>query len=232
MREDRGYELRVVSHIVLVVAVTIFSLILIGLDLYLGWDRWTIPLFITAMLVCPAIHIFNVSDEGFRLYVYSIVMFVEIFYYIMHTESLYDATPILMLTFTLLAMTQDRRLIIICIAVGVAGIMVRVIADYDAIVANARITDVIKLIWNSLLVIVTGLIVVRMLRISEESRIFYGELIRTLEQETKRADLFLANVSNEIKTPVDEIIGLADGALAAGKEDMIADRLSGISFEG
>ena len=86
MKENRGYEIRVVSHIVLVMAVTLFSLILIVLDLYRGWDRWTIPLFIAVMIICPAIHIFGVMEERRRLYIYSIILFSDLFFYTMHVE--------------------------------------------------------------------------------------------------------------------------------------------------
>ena len=232
MKENRGYEIRVASHIALVMAVTLFSLILIVLDLYRGWDRWTIPLFIAMMIICPAIHIFGVMEERRRLYIYSIFLFFDLFFYTMHVASLYDVVPVLMFAFALIAMTQETRLVIICMAVGFTGMVFRAVSDYEAIGKSISSEDMIKLAWNSLLVFATGLAVARMLKISEEARRFNREYIKSLEQETKRADVFLANVSNEIKTPVDEIIGLAEGAIDARKDGSIEDKLESISSEG
>ena len=232
MKENRGYEIRVASHIALVMAVTLFSLILIVMDLYRGWDRWTIPLFIAVMIICPAIHIFGVMEERRRLYIYSIFLFFDLFFYTMHVASLYDVVPVLMFAFALIAMTQETRLVIICMAVGFTGMVFRAVSDYEAIGNSISSEDIIKLAWNSLLVFATGLAVARMLKISEEARRFNREYIKSLEQETKRADVFLANVSNEIKTPVDEIIGLAEGAIDAWKDGSIEDKLESISSEG
>ncbi|MBQ9606253.1 MAG: hypothetical protein IJV16_03665 [Lachnospiraceae bacterium] len=232
MKEGRVYEIRVFSHIVLVVSVTVFSLLLIGINLYEGWDNWTIPLFLAAPLFCLGLHITNALDEKIRLYIYGVIILIEIFYYIMHADTIYDATPILMLTFALFAMTQERRLIRDCIVVGFLGIAVRLIAGYDAEGANVTALDVLKGIWNCLLVLATGLAVMKMLKTSEESRGLFRERIGALKQETKRADVFLANVSNEIKAPVDEIISLAEASLETSRDEAAADNMRSISYEG
>ena len=49
MEKDRN-ELRVLSHLMMVITIIGFSIILLIMNFLLGWDKWTIPLFVFAMV--------------------------------------------------------------------------------------------------------------------------------------------------------------------------------------
>ena len=111
-------EIRAVSHMALVITVMVFSLVLTILNLSLGWERWTIPLFIVAAIVCPIFHITGrLSDEG-RIYLYSAVFMVELFYYSVNVDTVYDSSPVFCLALVIFAMTQETVLTWICMIIA------------------------------------------------------------------------------------------------------------------
>ena len=232
MKEIGKQEIRVISHIILVTAVAFFSLVLIVLNLYKEWDNWTIPLLVAAPLVCLGMHVLRKPDEILRVYFYSTILFLEIFYYMVHADYLYDGIPLIMLTLAFLAMTREVPLLWVCISVGILGFFVRIaefISETDSLLS---VSDLIKCAWNIFLVIATGMAITKMLRTSDETQLSLKEKFQAMEQDTKRADIFLANVSNEIRMPVDEVIGLSDSAYGLETDERVKEKLGRISYIG
>ena len=232
MKETGGVEIRVLSHIVLVIAVTVFSLTLIGLDLFRGWESWTIPLLAAAPVACLVMHVLRRPEEGLRVYFYSFILFLEIFYYSVHSDGFFDCIPLVMLTLAFLAMTREIPLLWVCIFVGILGVLVRILEYCQISGQMISPGEIIKCLWNFLLVIATGMAIKKMLKSSEEAKLVFLEKYAALEQDTKRADSFLANISNEIKTPVDEVIRLSMESGERETDQSIKENLERISYTG
>ena len=97
MEEKRGNEIREQAHIVFVITVTAFSLILILLNVLLGWEKWTIPLCVVAILACITMHITHSPQEHLRIYIYAIIFMIEIFFYSVNVDTIYDSTPVIVI---------------------------------------------------------------------------------------------------------------------------------------
>ena len=232
MKDIGKQEIRVISHIILVTGVAFFSLILVGLNLYREWDHWIIPLLIAAPLVCLGMHVLRQPEENLRIYLYSTVLFLEIFYYTVHADGLFDGIPLMMLSLAFLAMTREVPLLWVCISVGILGFIVRVAELIHEEGAVISFSDWVKCVWNVFLVIATGMVITKMLKTTDEAQVSIRERFQALEQDTKRADIFLANVSNEIKMPVDEVISLSDSACRIEKDERVREKLDRISYIG
>ena len=80
--------MRALSHIVIATAIMIFSIILSVFTAIKGSDLWVIPLFILAAGVCFFIHITEATQPMTRLYFYSAILCLEIFYYILNIDNI------------------------------------------------------------------------------------------------------------------------------------------------
>ena len=224
--------MRALSHIVLVSAIMVFSIILTVFTIAKGTDYWIIPVFLCAAGACFFIHITEVMQPITRLYCYSAVLLFEIFYYILKIDNIYDAMPVVMLALAVLAMTGEKKFIALCVAVGVCGTIFRLSLYVIVDKASLGIGDLLHVTWHLLIVITVGFAISKMLKESEKAQIASGEHIAALEQENKIADDFLANVSHEIRTPINAVIGLTEVCLDLEENETVRTNLRSISAAG
>ena len=222
MNEIKRDETRTVAHVSLVTAIAVFSVVLVILNLRGGWERWVIPIIIALAVSCLVMHITAMPQSRIRLYAYSIVLIVYLFYYNTNTDILYNGTPVVMLLVIVISMTKEKRLIWACIVTGSLGMVMRISDPSEAG----------RVIWHVTLIVAEGAIASGMLKSSEKSSEIYRERIAKLELDNKSADDFLANVSHEIRTPINAVIGLTGVCIDKEKDEEIAEDLRSVSEAG
>jgi len=228
MKDNKIFELKNVSHIMLVIAVVISSVVLSVRDYHNKWDDWMIPLFMIAAVSCIIIHIAAVLPEKVRIDIYTIIVLIELFYLFMHSLSPYEGIPVVMLFLAMLALTQDLKLVWVCIFSGIFSVSMRFITD----VRKTGINDYIYFLWNVSLLLMAGIIATRIVRVLGELRQYYERRVFDLQEETGRADIFMSSISEEIKSPIDKIIKLADNSLNYDIAPEVKDNLKEITFIG
>ncbi|MCR5399843.1 MAG: response regulator [Lachnospiraceae bacterium] len=230
MQKDN--EIRAVSHLALVITIIVFSFVLIILNISLGWEKWTIPLFLVAAMVCPILHITRkLSDMG-RIYVYSAVFLVELFYYSVNVETIYDSTAVFAVALVIFAMTQEFVLSMLCMIVACVGDLWLFVEKGNAGELIFERGHVVRTVWHLSLIIIAGVVTSELLKAIKRGEDAKNERIRELEKETESASDFLANVSHEIRTPVNAVMGLTRVCMDMDTSTEMRDNLKAISDAG
>ncbi len=208
MKGQKENELRALAHLAMVITAIGFSAVLILLNVMLGWEKWTIPLCVVAGVGCFFMHVLHRPLQRQRIYIYSIILMVEMFYYSANVDTLFDGTPVIAVVIILISMTQETVLTGVSVITGYAGMAYHLIAMQQTVGIDLNASNVIRGLWHLLLVAITALIATRLVaavgRLSEG----YESKIKRLGEENKSAGDFLANVSHEIRTPINAVIGL------------------------
>ena len=232
MEGKHSNEIQELSHLTMVTTLTAFSVLLITLNLLMGWDKWTIPICICAMITAIVMHVSHKPQEDTRIYIYAVILLVELFYYCVNVETVYDSAPVIIVILIVLAMTQKKVLTGACIFVGYSGMIYHVVAVNGREGLNFELMNIVRTGWHFILVGIAAAVVIGLMNAVVQMTDHYTKEIETLQGVNKSASDFLANVSHEIRTPVNAIIGLTGICMEKEKDAAIKRDLLSVERAG
>ncbi|MCR5650630.1 MAG: response regulator [Lachnospiraceae bacterium] len=208
--EKQTNELHGIVNMALVITIILFSVVIVILNLALGWERWTIPICLCTIPVSLIMHIRNRPEESVRIHIYAAILLLEMFYYCANVDKIYDASPVIVLLLFLMAMTQEKVLNWLCLITGYAGMTLHILIAKETGNLPGRFSNIVRTVWVFVIVFIAFIVANWLADILVHSRRDYSERISELEEVNKSAGDFLANVSHEIRTPINAVMGITD----------------------
>ena len=202
-------ELFISSHLMMLLTYTIFSVILVAEIFVMDWEKWMTFLILGGVLLSWYIYFSNIGSGRMRLWVCSLLMMATFFYYGTHDTSTFDLAVVICVVMFLYTMTGIHSLVTLCqftyyitmayeiINLAAGGMkfesltLTRTLLHVAVVTMTAWISRTIINKWQEVL----G-------RSKEE--------ITKLNESTGRLNDFIANVSHEIRTPINTILGLCN----------------------
>lgn len=195
------------SHMTLLLCFTVFALILIGESILLGWERWALVLVVAGLCGAWVMHIQQLLAPVARLWIYAVMMMIVYFFYGTHLTSTFDAALIMVVVIMIYTITCVRQLIWVC----QATFYITFAYDILVLLTEGEKFDALSITRAGLHIIVVTMagwigrmIIDNWTSVTKRT----GKEIEELKGATERLDNFLANVSHEIRTPVNAVIGL------------------------
>ncbi|MBQ7679335.1 MAG: response regulator [Butyrivibrio sp.] len=219
------------SHMVILICYTIFSTILIGESLLLGWERWAVVLIIVGVVTGWIVHIRQNLSESTRLWVYSMMMMATFFFYGMHRTSTFDLCAVMGSVIMIYTMTGVEALVWVCqityyftFAYDIVG-MILAGEPFDSLVITRSMLHVALITmvgWVARVIIDRWRMVLN--KVGNESDV--------LKAQIQRLNDFLANISHEIRTPINVISGLIGICIKNEQDDEMRADLESIGEAG
>ena len=204
------------SPLMILITYTVLGIALIAETILMSWELWAIPIIAASIAICWGLHITQFMSHKIRLYISTILMMVCYFFYGIHITSTYDMPLLMMLIIMIFTTTGEVWLVTAC------QLTYYFTLAYDIIVMIKTGTE-----WDSLLVSRTILHIVLMfmtgwiarLIIKKWDTVFHKSdvKIKELNESTARMNAFMANLSHELRTPINAIIGITN--VMVEKED-------------
>ena len=219
------------SHLTLLICYTIFAFILIGESLAMGWETWVLFMIFGSVIVSWILHLRHDTPADVRIWIYAILMMCTFFFYGTHITSTYDLAVVMSAIIVLYTMTGKKRLITL-------GQFTYFVTMFYELVQMALAREV----FDVLVISRTGLHFIMVFFVGQFGKTIIDKWLEVLNQSkdevvqlrdaTVRLNDFLANVSHEIRTPVNAIIGLTSICIEKTKNrdvqgDIIAVRSAG-----
>ena len=200
----------------ILIAFSLFSLILLGESFLMGWETWMAFIIAIAALGCWHMHFRNVLTAYQRLWVYSILMMVMSAFYGVHLTSTFDLVGVISACIVLFTLTGVRALI------NMWQVTYYLIIIYDLVVMwrQGYTFDslmISRTLLHAFLIFIVAACARVIIKKWTEILNCSKDEVELLQGATTRLNDFLANVSHEIRTPVNAVIGLTDVCIE--KED-------------
>ena len=227
----RDNEMFNTSHLIILMAYSLLSLALMAESLLMGWETWMVFVIAGAVMICWVMHIRNLLTPYQRLWIYSVLMMFLAVFYGIHLTSTYDLLGVMAIAVGLFTLTGVKALINMCqvtyylILVYDIVAMIRQGYTFDSLVISRTMLHILLF----LLIGWIGRVIIR-----KWAEILYHSKDETelLQGAATRLNDFLANVSHEIRTPINAVIGLTDGCIAKENNSEIRTDLISVKNAG
>ena len=205
------------SHFMMVILYTILTAALIAEGFVMDWEKWPDIPMAAGVVGVWYLHIFRVASNRLRVYLCSALMMVEFFYYGTHETSVFDLAMVICMVICLFAMTGLHSLVNLCqityYLTMVYGLvkMAQNGTVFDGLLISRSMLHfgvVTMMAW------IARRIIDRWSEVIEMSR----EEIAIINDSAKRLSDLIANVSHEIRTPINAILGLCTMHISEEKD--------------
>ncbi len=219
------------SHLMILGSYTMLSIILAAETLLLDWERWAVVPIIAGMVLAWVLHIWQKLSSVTRLWVYSVEMMLAFFFYGIHSTSTFDMALVMTVIIMVYTMTGQKALITLC------QVTYYITFTYDLIMmimgkAGFGSLEISRCILHVMMVAMTGWIGRSIIDNWNDVMGRSHEEIEELKSATERLDNFLANVSHEIRTPVNAVMGLSSVLEKEELPEKVTDNIISISRAG
>ncbi len=222
-------ELMLSSHMMMIVSYTIFSVILIIETFVMDWEKYAVFMIIGGVVASWILHIRQVGQDTLRPWIIATLMMATFFFYGSHTTSTYDLAIVISVVMLLYTMTGMHSLVTFC----QVTYYVTMIYEIFALLNEGTVFDplmISRTILHFAMVTMVGWISRTIINRWNDVLLKTEEEINVLSETANRLNDFLANVSHEIRTPINAILGMCDMGL--DEEDDPEKRSRLVSIEG
>lgn len=202
-------ELFISSHLMMLLTYTIFSVILVAEIFVMDWEKWMTFLILGGVLLSWYIYFSNIGSGRMRLWVCSILMMATFFYYGTHDTSTFDLAVVICVVMFLYTMTGIHSLVTLCqftYYITMAYEIINLAAGgmkFDSLTLTRTLLHVAVVTMAAW---ISRTIINKWQEVLGQSK----EEITKLNESTGRLNDFIANVSHEIRTPINTILGLCN----------------------
>ena len=206
------------GNLVLLLGYTIFAIMHVVITFLLGWDKWVLFVIGAFVGICWGIHIKSIFTSNQRLWVIAFIMMINYFIYGVHMTSTYDLAIVMAAIMMLFIMTEIKPLITLCQITYYIS-MTYDLAKYAMDGGKFDILLICRIIMHYSVITMLAYFLKTIINKWEEVEAASQVEIDKLTESTNRLNDFLANVSHEIRTPVNAIIGLTGICIDKEKDE-------------
>ncbi len=202
-------ELRELSPIVMLTMLSFMSVVLIMMNRMLGWEVWMIPFILFELILSLVLHITKSLPERARIYIIGFFVAFDAFYYTVKIDTIYDSAAINAILLFVFALTGEMLLVVLTFASQSVAIAIHllIVASEDRLKLHK--SNIVRTVLQIVILVIVFFLVIRIMNAIKMAQKRYEDRLASILEENESANRFLANVSHEIRTPINAVMGLS-----------------------
>ncbi len=228
LKEHEGEQKRLEKLILFVY--TLYTIAMVVGAIKHSWAVWISAVMVLSMVAAWVIYIRKIKDYQFRARLITVLVECNLFLYSYAAEDLYNALPLQVAFAIFLGLYGIMEVVKITFFFSLALFCYHGIV-MDTLSLNTGRDAFYVFLQVGNIVVVEGVVAswIRM-RLNNDARIL--EIIRELRLTERSKDDFLANVSHEIRTPINTICGISEIILRDSLSSSVRDNVLNIQSAG
>lgn len=212
-------------HLVVVIVYTIAAAAVIGESFLMGWELFMLPLFVVGLFACWWLHISQNLSDNARYYIYVTLIYIVMFFHGIHETSLFDVAITTNLSILLFSQLDNEKVIKIGVSVYAFMLLYQLgIAINRGSIATDSLT-VSRMALHIASVILTSRLAITIIKRRKKDTKNYAEILKRMADVNVRTENFMANISHELRTPINVVTGMTSLLL---KEEKNPEKLENI----
>ena len=220
------------SNLTLLVSYTFFATMLIVEALLMGWEKWVLVLFAFSIFGCWRLLLNHKAPTYLRIWIYALLMMACFFFYGVHLTSTYDLAIVMSAIIILYILTGMRVMITMCqityyitMAYSIVMMIIEKTTEFDVLVISRTVMHCAMIFMIGWL---ARTVIDKWTQVLNKSK---DEIVQ-LTDATERLSDFLANVSHEIRTPINAVIGLSGICIDKEENEEIRNEMISVQNAG
>lgn len=219
------------THLMILLCCTIFTIVLTGESILLGWETGAVVLLLLGLAASWAVHVTERFPEWLRIWLYFIVTMLAFFFYGIHETSIYDLAPVMIFLILMYSTAEMHRIVSFCV------LTYYLTMSYDFIFVlkgsvELNSLSVTRTLLHLALVYMAGRLTKIVMKRHKKERKNTDSKIAELEEINRRTEDFLTNVSHELRTPINAVTGITTVMLkneedADKRRDILSIQMAG-----
>ena len=198
---------------------TSFAFMIATVSIILDWENWIPQFMCTAVVINWIIYIKEYKSYSFRAFLTSFLISVNLIIYGVHADGLYRILSVIC------AVTVFTGLYCIPEIVYLSVVSSVILIGYHGLVLSSiqieSFRDGYRIVLQILAVFMTEYITYYLIKLQANSNERLLETIDELKKTEKSKDDFMANVSHEIRTPINTVCGMSEMILREEISDVV-----------
>lgn len=218
-------------HLTLLLSYTVLSCVMIVESILLGWEKSAIVLLVIGMAASWILHVTETMEAELRTIFYFVLSALAFFLYGIHSTSLFDLAPVMLLFMLICSATEKGSLIAACLLTYFITIGYNWIFEMRGMLSMDVLT--VSRMFLHVLVVCMGAYIIRVSQQRRQvERRQAKELIEQYREMNERTENFLANVSHELRTPINVVTGITSVLQKKELEPQLAHDIGAVNEAG
>ncbi len=206
-RDNQPEQKKSIERVILIIY-SIYTAVMTGASLVLGWGQWIVPVIVGGMCLCWAFYLKEMKNYRFRAFLTATLAWLNFIIYGVHSDDYFSLLSTMCCMIVLLGIYCIPEIVVLSF-LGSTFLLF-----YHGVIAKTIVigggNDVYRLILRALSVYLVEYLTYYLIRGQITTSRSLKENIETLSQVEQSKDDFMANVSHEIRTPINTICGMSE----------------------
>lgn len=187
---------------------TIYSIGICIISIRQDWSQWLTVFMAIIVITCWIVHLTQLKSFAARSCVISILMHINIIIFCCHTDNLFPMVAVILSLTVIMAIYGIPELIWVSVGTTLFSLFYHLVVLHTIRLGDLSESGT-EIFWL-INVFLGEYMVYFWAKKRNESTIQFYRLIKALQEAERSKDDFLANVSHEIRTPVNTICGMSE----------------------